>query len=100
MGVQYTVNENISFSDDLEAYESFWSAANDTATTLLDFRLFNTAVMSAKMSDWLSLQLSHRLAFDNQPVIVDVANEDGSTTAEPLQRVDSTLTLTFVASIF
>jgi len=78
VGVDHKFNENVAFSDKLEAYENVLSPA--------DFRLTNTASITASLSDRFSLKLSHSLAFDNVPV-------------EGYRNLDQTSTATFVASI-
>ena len=79
VGLSHTLNENVVFTDDIEMYESFFDYR--------DFRLFNKVALSVKMTDRLSLQLSHQLAFRNVPV-------------EGFRPLDQTMMITFVASIF
>lgn len=78
VGLDYKFSENVGFSDKLEAYEN--------VLTPTDFRLTNQASITSKLSNKLSLKLSHNLAFDNVPV-------DG------FQKIDQTTLVTFVASI-
>lgn len=86
LGFGYVFNESVNFTDTIEMYENFFSPA--------DFRLINTATLSARLSKTFSVKLSHRLAFDNQPVEIDAA------TGETFRKLDHTTMLTLVASIF
>jgi len=78
LGLTHTFNDNVSFTNKLEVYESI--------PELLDVRVLNQASILAKLSTAFSLKLSHDLTFDNAPV-------------EGFQPLDHTTTVTFVASI-
>ncbi len=78
VGLTHAFNENVSFTDTLEVYES--------VPNLADLRVLNQAALTAKLADKFSLKLSHNLTFDNEPV-------------EGFRPLDHTTTVTFVASI-
>ncbi|MEN0066037.1 MAG: DUF481 domain-containing protein [Myxococcota bacterium] len=75
---QQKLNDNVSFADTLEIFEN--------VVDLQDFRLLNTATFSSKLSDALSLNLSHKLLFDNVPV-------------ENFRKTDQTTMVTLVATL-
>ncbi len=79
LGFGHAFNDFVEMGDEIEMFENFFSLA--------DFRLYNTAYISVKLSDRFSLKLSHLLAFDNQPV-------------EGFRTLDQTTQFTVVASIF
>ncbi|MEM6928696.1 MAG: DUF481 domain-containing protein [Myxococcota bacterium] len=61
MGVlEHAFNDNVHLSDHVELFEN--------VLDLRDFRLLNTATLSASLSSNLTLKLSHKLLFDNVPV--------------------------------
>lgn len=78
-GFEHRFNDMVSIGDTVEMFENLF--------TPVDFRLTNTAYIQSKLSDKLSLRISHRLAFDNQPV-------------EGFVPLDQTTQLTLVANIF
>ena len=59
-GFSHTFNEAVSFTETIEVYENLLDPE--------DLRVLNSAAVTAKLSDKLSLNLSHALTFDNQPV--------------------------------
>lgn len=77
-GFSHNFSENVGFTDTLEVFPN--------VTDVEDLRLTNEAALVAKLSDKLSLRLSHSLAFDNQPV-------------EGFVPLDQTTRVTIVASI-
>jgi hypothetical protein len=100
VGFTHTFNEHVTFSDDLEMYEAAysWAASKAGTPAFEDFRLYNTAVLSVKLSDKISTNISNRISFDNKPVEID---EDGDGVMDAAYRkLDQTTMLTFVASIF
>ncbi|MCB9762135.1 MAG: DUF481 domain-containing protein [Alphaproteobacteria bacterium] len=89
LGAAWTVNENVKLTEKVEAFENLLTVAGPFAEN--DLRVYNTAALSVKLTDMFSLKLSHRLAFDNVPVVTnDIA----------AAKLDQTTMLTFVASIF
>lgn len=79
MAAEYTFNQHVKISNTLEVYENVFDVN--------DLRLYNVATLSTKISDRFSLNLSHRLAFDNVPV-------------EGYQSLDQSTFVTLVANIF
>ena len=77
-GFSHNFSESVGFTNTLEAYPNVVQWA--------DVRVLNDAALSAKLSDMISLRLSHQLAFDNQPV-------------EGFAKLDQTTRVTIVASI-
>lgn len=77
-GFSHDFNENVGFANTLELFPN--------VVVLEDLRLVNQASFSAKLTEALSLRLSHELLFDNQPV-------DG------FRPLDQTTRATIVASI-
>ncbi len=71
-------NEAVAIGDTLEVYENVVDPA--------DLRLLNAAFVTSKLSDKLSLKLSHTLTFDNVPV-------DG------FETLDQTTMITLVATL-
>lgn len=78
LGGRYSFNKHVSFEDTLEAYEG--------VLDFTDFRLNNTAAITAALGGKLSVKLSHQLAFDNVPV-------------EGFQPLDHTTMATFVVTL-
>lgn len=78
LGGRYAFNKNVSVEDTLEIYEG--------VLDFTDFRLNNTASITAALGAKLSLKLSHQLAFDNVPV-------------EGFQPLDHTTMATFVVTL-
>lgn len=74
----HTFGESFALSDTVEAYENVL----DTK----DFRLLNSAELTAKLSDVFSLKVSNTLTFDNVPV-------------EGFQSLDDVTLVTLVASL-
>ncbi len=56
----HQLNESVSFSDTVEAYENILDPA--------DLRLLNEAALSTRLSDIFSVKLSNQLTYDNVPV--------------------------------
>lgn len=79
VGFSHAFNENVSFSDTVDAYVNVMDPA--------DTRVLNSASLNTKLSGNFSLKLSHQLTFDNVPV-------------EGFQKLDQTTMVTLVASIF
>lgn len=86
-GLDHTFNENVAFSDKVEVYENVLSLVDDVTYPKNDLRVYNTASVTAKLTDRFSVKLSHRVALDNNP----------ATGRRPL---DQTTTAALVASIF
>lgn len=80
LGFEHRFNDKVSLGDTIEM--------NENLITPVDFRLVNTAYLASKLSDKLSLKLSHRLAFDNLPA------------SDAFRKLDQTTQLTLVANIF
>ena len=80
LGFEHRFNDRVSIGDTVDM--------NENLRTTTDFRLVNTAFLATKLSDKLSLKLSHRLAFDNEPA------------SDAFRKLDQTTQLTLVASIF
>ncbi len=78
LGGRYAFNKNVSVEDTLEVYEG--------VLDFTDFRLNNTAALTATLGSKLALKLSHQLAFDNVPV-------------EGYQPLDHTTMATFVVTL-
>lgn len=78
IGLAHKFNENVSFTDTVEAYENVMDPN--------DLRLLNTATLSASLSNRLALKLSHSLIFDNVPV-------------EGFRKLDHTSMVTLVATL-
>jgi len=72
-------NENASISEQIEAYENFFTPD--------DLRLYNTIALSAKINATLSLKVSHDLSYYNRPPDPD------------LKKLDQTVLVTLVASL-
>lgn len=71
-------NAHVAFEDTVEIYESVLDYE--------DLRVYNTAAISATMTNRLALKLSHQLAFDNVPV-------------EGFQPLDHTTLATIVVTV-
>ena len=57
--------------------------------------------MNVKLSDKMSLKLSHNVTFDNVPVLIsDGGTPDDASDDERFAKLDQTTMVTFVASIF
>lgn len=78
IGFSHTFNENVNFSETVEAYENILSPA--------DLRVINRAAITMQLSDNLALKVSNDLYYDNTPV-------DG------FRKLDQTTMLSVVASI-
>ncbi|MFT5582622.1 MAG: putative salt-induced outer membrane protein YdiY [Cognaticolwellia sp.] len=78
IGFSHTFNENVNFSETIEAYENVLSPE--------DLRLINRAALTMQLSDNLALKLSNDLYYDNTPV-------------EGFRKLDQTTMLSVVASI-
>ena len=78
IGLSHTFNENVKFSETIEAYENILSP--------MDLRLINRAALTTQLSENLALKLSNDLYFDNTPV-------------ENFRQLDQTTMLSVVASI-
>ena len=79
MTAEHTFNQHVKISDTLEVYENVFDVN--------DLRIYNIATLSTKLSDRFSLNISHRLAFDNVPV-------------QGYQPLDQSTFVTLVANIF
>jgi len=77
-GLTHDFNESVGFTNTLELYPN--------VVDFEDIRILNEAALAAKLSDKLSLRLSHSLTFDNQPV-------------PDFVKLDQTTRVTIVASI-
>ena len=91
----HAFNESVSFADNLTAYEPLLTQPEgaEFAPYFTDLRVSNTATLSAKMTDRLSLNVSDTLGWRNEPV----AAPEGL--SETRSNVDNTLMIAFVASI-
>ncbi len=78
LGFDHAFNENLGFSERVEAYENL--------RDFEDLRVLNDLAFTAKVSNTFSLKLSHQLIFDNVPV-------------EGFRKTDHTVLATLVASI-
>jgi hypothetical protein len=78
IGFKHTFNDAVSFQDTVEVYEN--------VLDLEDLRVLNKAAITSKLSEKLSLKLSHDLIFDNQPV-------------EGFRKLDQTTMVTVVATM-
>lgn len=87
VGFDHTFNENVAIADKVEVYENVLSLIDEETYPKNDLRIYNTASLTAKLSDRFSVKFSHRLAIDNNP----------ATGRRPL---DQTTTVNLVASIF
>lgn len=87
VGFDHTFNENVAISDKVEVYENVLSLIDDVTYPKNDLRVYNTASVTAKLSDRFSVKFGHRVALDNNP----------ATGRRPL---DQTTTVNLVASIF
>jgi hypothetical protein len=86
LGFEHRFNDKVAIGDTVETFFNLQQGE--------DIRLNNLAYITAKLSDRISLKLSHKLAFDNDPVVINEA------TNETYVPVDQTTQLTLVASIF
>lgn len=99
VGGEFVVNENVKFTEEIEAFENLRTVAGPLREN--DLRVYNRAALSVRLSEKFSLKLSHNLTFDNVPVLwsdndtPDVWEDD-----ERYAKLDQTSTVTFVASIF
>lgn len=78
IGFSHTFNENVNFTETVEAYENVLSPA--------DLRIINRAAVTMQLSDNLALKVSNDLYYDNTPV-------------EGFRKLDQTTMLSIVASI-
>jgi putative salt-induced outer membrane protein YdiY len=78
VGVSHTFNDSVKLSDELEVYENLLDRQ--------DLRVLNTAAVTMRLSDAMSLKFSHTLIFDNVPV-------------EGFRKADQTATISLVATL-
>lgn len=91
----HAFNESVSFADTLTVYEPVLTQPDGAAFApyFSDIRIANTATVTAKLTDKLSVSVSDTLAWRNEPV---AAPEGVSGTRANL---DNTLSIALVASI-
>ncbi|MCK6516261.1 DUF481 domain-containing protein [Myxococcota bacterium] len=99
VGAEWVVNENVKVTEEIEVFENLLTVAGPAAEN--DLRLYNRAAMNVKLSDKMSLKLSHNITFDNVPVLIsDGGTPDDASDDERFAKLDQTTMVTFVASIF
>lgn len=91
-GIAWKINDSVNLTEEVEVFEALVRggdlADESGAVDFSDLRLVNTVGLNVKLSDKFGLKVSHDLAFDNQPVSEDYA------------KLDQTVKVTLVASIF
>ena len=99
VGAEWVLNENVKVTEEIEVFENLLTVAGPGAEN--DLRLYNRAAMNVKLSDKMSLKLSHNVTFDNVPVLIsDGGTPDDASDDERFAKLDQTTMVTFVASIF
>ena len=78
VGVEHTIGEDLQFSDTLEVY--------DSVRDRLDVRVLNTAAVTLRLSELLSLKFNHQLSYDKVPV-------------RGYRPLDQTVTISVVATL-
>lgn len=91
----HAFNESVGFTNTLTAYEPVLTQpdGSDFAPHFTDLRINNTATISAKMTDKLSISVSDTLAWRNEPVSAPTG------VGESRANLDNTLSIALVASI-
>lgn len=87
LGVSHAFNENVTLANDLEILEGLVNFTDTSRAQYEDLRINNTLALNVKLSSIFSLQISDRLAFDNQPA------------SPQFSKVDNTVGLTLIGSI-